>query len=316
MSDSKTYQQWLNEAIQSLSLCLTSEEDKASAKVDAYVLLEYITQKNKASLFAFPETELTEQQLIQLEDLIQRRIQGEPIAYILGERDFWSLNLAVSPDTLIPRADTEILVEQALVKAQDYLQSESFKARCQTSGKKELNILDLGTGTGAIALALASELESICQGQNIQLNVVGVDFIANAVTLAQQNAKRNNLEYVNFYQSNWFENIDQHFDIIVSNPPYIDKTDHHLTQGDLCFEPLTALIAEDEGYADLRFIIEQAPQYLTSEGWLLLEHGFEQGEKVRAIFSTELWQHIATVKDYGNNERVTFAQKINTINPL
>lgn len=310
MSDSKTYQQWLNEAIQSLSLCLTSQEEQASAKVDAYVLLEYITQKNKASIFAFPETELTEQQLIQLEELLQRRIQGEPIAYILGERDFWSLTLAVSPDTLIPRADTEILVEHALAKVDVYLQSESFKSRCQITGKKELNILDLGTGTGAIALALASELAPICQGQNIQLNVVGVDFIANAVALAQQNGQRNQLEQVTFLQSNWFENIDQRFDIIVSNPPYIDKRDHHLTQGDLCFEPLSALIAEEEGYADLRFIIQQAPQYLTAEGWLLLEHGFEQGPAVREIFSAELWQHIATVKDYGNNDRVTLAQKI------
>ena len=165
-------------------------------------------------------------------------------------------------------------------------------------------ILDLGTGTGAIALALASELSSICQKQQISLEIIGVDLMPDVVALAQSNAERNNLN-VQFLQSSWFENITGQFDLIVSNPPYIDAQNEHLGQGDVRFEPLSALVANDAGYADLRHIIELASSYLNSNGALLLEHGWQQGEKVRSIFQENHWEMVETVRDYGDNERVT-----------
>ncbi|MDD7544803.1 peptide chain release factor N(5)-glutamine methyltransferase, partial [Actinobacillus porcinus] len=254
-----------------------------------HLLLQSVTQKSKSQILAFSETELDAQTLEKLTALLTRRATGEPMAYILGEVDFWTLNLEVSPDTLIPRPDTEILVEQALNRL---------------PLKEPVMILDLGTGTGAIALSLADELKK--RGQNSR--VLGVDLIPNAVALAQRNALRNQLPQVEFRQSSWFEKVTEKFDLIVTNPPYIDSQDIHLTQGDVRFEPLTALVSEEEGYQDLRHIIEHAPDYLNSAGWLLLEHGWQQGEKVRSFFDNNLWEMVATVKDYGDNERVTLAR--------
>ena len=282
------YQQWLSYAAEFLEKHLTSDP-YLNAKFDVNLLLQFVTKKSKSQLLAFSETELDEKTLQNLTALLSRRAQGEPIAYIMGETEFWSLNLLVSADTLIPRPDTEILVEQALIRLPQ---------------KALVSILDLGTGTGAIALALAQELKKCGQ----KLRVLGVDLISNAVTLAQQNAQRNQLPEVEFRQSSWFDNVDEKFDLIVTNPPYIDPQDAHLNQGDVRFEPLTALIAEEQGYADLRYIIEQAPRYLNTQGWLLLEHGWQQGEKVRSFFQENLWEKVATVKDYGDNERVTLAQ--------
>lgn len=282
------YQQWLSYAAEFLEKHLTSDP-YLNAKFDVNLLLQFVIQKSKSQLLAFSETELDEKTLQNLTALLSRRAQGEPIAYIMGEAEFWSLNLLVSADTLIPRPDTEILVEQALIRLPQ---------------KALVSILDLGTGTGAIALALAQELKKCGQ----KSRVLGVDLIPNAVTLAQQNAQRNQLPDVEFRQSSWFDNVDEKFDLIVTNPPYIDPQDAHLNQGDVRFEPLTALIAEEQGYADLRYIIEQAPRYLNTQGWLLLEHGWQQGEKVRSFFQENLWEKVATVKDYGDNERVTLAQ--------
>lgn len=282
------YQQWLNRAAIFLSENLKNDP-YLNAKVDVHLLLQSVTQKSKSQILAFSETELDAQTLEKLTALLTRRATGEPMAYILGEVDFWTLNLEVSPDTLIPRPDTEILVEQALNRL---------------PLKEPVMILDLGTGTGAIALSLADELKK--RGQNSR--VLGVDLIPNAVALAQRNALRNQLPQVEFRQSSWFENVTEKFDLIVTNPPYIDSQDIHLTQGDVRFEPLTALVSEEEGYQDLRHIIEHAPDYLNSAGWLLLEHGWQQGEKVRSFFDNNLWEMVATVKDYGDNERVTLAR--------
>ena len=226
--------------------------------------------------------------------LLDRRLKGEPIAYILGEKEFWSLPLNVSEGTLIPRPDTEILVEKALQIALEKLEENPPHFR----------ILDLGTGTGAIALALASELSLICQKKAIQLDVIGVDLMPEVVKLAQSNAEKNQLD-VQFLQSRWFEHVEGQFDIIVSNPPYIDETDEHLSQGDVRFEPRSALVAGENGLADLRHIIEQSPRYLKDSGYLLLEHGWKQGEEVRSIFWQNHWQGVATIRDYGDNERVT-----------
>lgn len=269
-------------------------------KVDANLLLQFVTGRSRSSILAFSETVLSAQELSQLNELLQRRIKSEPMAYILGQQPFWTLDLKVSEDTLIPRADTEILVENALICAEERISSAHFD--------KELKILDLGTGTGAIAIALAQELRSRSK-KLFKVSVVGVDLIDNAVNLAQDNAKRNDVDNILFYQSNWFENLqDQRFDIIVSNPPYIDKDDPHLQLGDVRFEPLSALVAKEQGYADLRHIIINAPTYLKPQGWLLLEHGWQQGEKVRSFFQKNLWHNVISRKDYNQNERITLAQ--------
>ena len=284
------YKEWLAQAMADLAQKNPSE----NSKIDVLVLLQHATGKSRTQILAFDDTEIDEKVRLNLTALLDRRLKGEPIAYILGEKEFWSLPLNVSKGTLIPRPDTEILVEKALQIALEKLQENPPHFR----------ILDLGTGTGAIALALASELSSICQKQPISLEIIGVDLIPDVVALAQFNAERNKLN-VQFLQSRWFENITGQFDLIVSNPPYIDAQDEHLRQGDVRFEPLSALVANDAGYADLRHIIELAPSYLNSNGVLLLEHGWQQGEKVRSIFQENHWEMVETVRDYGDNERVT-----------
>ena len=286
----QTYEQWSKSALDLLSKVMPKED----AKIDINVMLSHITGKNKAQIFAFPDSELNEYELKKLSDFLIRRVKGEPIAYILGEKEFWSLPLNVSEGTLIPRPDTEILVEKALQIALEKLEENPPHFR----------ILDLGTGTGAIALALASELSPICQKKHIQLDVIGVDLMPDVVKLAQANAEKNQLD-VQFLKSHWFEHVEGQFDIIVSNPPYIDETDEHLFQGDVRFEPRSALVAGENGLADLRHIIEQSPRYLKDSGYLLLEHGWKQGEEVRSIFWQNHWQGVATIRDYGDNERVT-----------
>ena len=258
------------------------------------MLLQHVTGKSRTQILTFDDTEIDEKVRLKLTALLDRRLKGEPIAYILGEKEFWSLPLNVSKGTLIPRPDTESLVEKALQIALEKLEENPPHFR----------ILDLGTGTGAIALALASELAPICQKRHIPLEIIGVDLMPDVVALARSNAERNQLN-VQFLQSSWFDNITGKFDLIVSNPPYIDVQDEHLHQGDVRFEPLSALVANDEGYADLRHIIELASSYLNSNGVLLLEHGWQQGEKVRSIFLENYWEMVETVRDYGDNERVT-----------
>ena len=284
------YKEWLAQAIADLA----QKNPTENSKIDALVLLQHATGKSRTQILAFDDTEIDEKVRLKLTALLDRRLKGEPIAYILGEKEFWSLPLNVSKGTLIPRPDTEILVEKALQIALEKLQENPPRFR----------ILDLGTGTGAIALALASELSSICQKQQISLEIIGVDLMPDVIELAQSNAERNKLN-VQFLLSRWFENITGRFDLIVSNPPYIDAQDEHLSQGDVRFEPLSALVANDAGYADLRHIIELAPIYLNSNGVLLLEHGWQQGEKVRSIFQENHWEMVETVRDYGDNERVT-----------
>ena len=285
-----TYQQWLADAVQALNQVNPTE----NSKVDALVLLQHATGKSRTQILAFDETEIDEKVRLKLTALLDRRLKGEPIAYILGEKEFWSLPLNVSEGTLIPRPDTEILVEKASQIALEKLEENPSHFR----------ILDLGTGTGAIALALASELSLICQKKAIQLDVIGVDLMPEVVKLAQSNAEKNQLD-VQFLQSRWFEYVEGQFDIIVSNPPYIDETDEHLSQGDVCFEPRSALVAGENGLADLRHLIECAPVHLNDGGYLLLEHGWKQGEEVRSIFWQNHWQGVATIRDYGDNERVT-----------
>ncbi|WP_313121639.1 peptide chain release factor N(5)-glutamine methyltransferase, partial [Pantoea septica] len=226
------FQGWLKRAVAAL-------QGGESPKRDAEILLGHVTGKSRSWLVAFGETELLPEQLTRLDALLARRVQGEPVAHLIGEREFWSLPLRVSDATLIPRPDTEVLVEQAL-------------ARLPAAPSR---ILDLGTGTGAIALALASERPD-CE-------VLGVDRIEAAVALAQSNADRLAIPNATFTLSHWFDALPAaRFDLIVSNPPYIDACDQHLSQGDVRFEPRSALVADEAGLADLRLLITQAPQWL------------------------------------------------------
>lgn len=272
------YQHWLRDAISQLA-------QSESPRRDAEILLEHVTGKTRTFILAFGETVLTDAQCEQLGALLARRQRGEPIAHLIGVREFWSLPLFVSPATLIPRPDTECLVEQALARLPD--------TACR--------ILDLGTGTGAIALALASERPDC--------DVVAVDRMADAIALALRNKAHLAIPNVRILQSDWFSALQgQSFEMIVSNPPYIDEQDPHLSQGDVRFEPLSALVADDQGMADIAHIIAQARHALTPGGFLLLEHGWQQGALVRDAFSQAGYTQIETCRDYGDNERITLGR--------
>ncbi len=262
---------------------LASSSD--SAKLDAQVLLLNILQKPRSYLFTWPEKQLTDEQSQAFERACERRLNGEPVSHITGYREFWSLQLEVNPTTLIPRPDTETLVELAL--------------SCNVPN--DAKVLDLGTGTGAIALALGSEMPT--------WDIIAVDRIDDAVALAKRNQKRLAINNVCVKQSNWFSALNnKKFDLIVTNPPYIEYNDKHLHQGDVRFEPLSALVADDAGLADIKQIITQSRDYLYSNGYLLIEHGFEQSAAVRHIFNQMAFINVSTVKDLGNNDRVTFGQ--------
>ncbi|WP_368175700.1 peptide chain release factor N(5)-glutamine methyltransferase [Aeromonas sp. R5-4] len=258
-----------------------------SPRADADVLLCHLLGCRRSYLMTWPERELDAAQQATLQGWLARRLNGEPIAHLVGEREFWSLPLKVSPATLIPRPDTEVLVEQALTRIP--------QGPCA--------VLDLGTGTGAIALALKSERPEI--------DVWAVDRMADAAALARENSAALGLP-IEVRDGSWFEPLGEpdrdntpRFAVIVSNPPYIDGADPHLEQGDVRFEPRSALVADDAGLADIRHIVAHAPAYLLPDGWLLLEHGWDQGEAVRQLLRDGGYREVATVRDYGDNDRVT-----------
>lgn len=252
-----------------------------TASLDANLLLSHVTSLSKVMLIAHDEDELSKEQEDKFFSLINKRKSGYPIAYILGYKEFFGLRLKVTEDTLIPRPDTETLVEKAL----------AFNPQ----GK----VLDLGTGTGAIILALKSELKA-------SIDAYAVDLSKKALEVASFNSQKLNLP-VTFIQSNWFSKLgDLKFSMIVSNPPYIQKDDIHLTQTSLPFEPIQALTSDDDGLLDIKLICKEAKDHLENGAPLLIEHGFNQGEKVRAIFTEQGYKNVATIKDLGGNDRVTF----------
>ncbi|MGL6491418.1 peptide chain release factor N(5)-glutamine methyltransferase [Aeromonas veronii] len=258
-----------------------------SPRADADVLLCHLLGCRRSYLMTWPERELDAAQQATLQGWLARRLNGEPIAHLVGEREFWSLPLKVSPATLIPRPDTEVLVEQALTRIP----------------QRPCAVLDLGTGTGAIALALKSERPEI--------DVWAVDRMVDAAALARENSAALELP-IEVRDGSWFEPLGEpdrdntpRFAVIVSNPPYIDGADPHLEQGDVRFEPRSALVADDAGLADIRHIVDHAPAYLLPDGWLLLEHGWDQGEAVRQLLRDGGYREVATVRDYGDNDRVT-----------
>jgi release factor glutamine methyltransferase len=252
--------------------------------VDAAWLLCHVTGKNQAWLRAFAEQALSDEQWDAFQRLVARRGDGEPVAYLTGAQGFWTLELEVTADTLVPRPDTELLVETAL----DLLGDGPFQ------------VIDLGTGTGAIALALASERP--------HWRVFATDIDAASLALAHRNAQRNQL-VVECVESHWLRQLgDQRFHLIVSNPPYIRADDPHLQGTGVRFEPLRALVSGADGLDDIREIIATAPQHLFDGGWLLLEHGHDQAAAVRALFASGGWRDIETRQDLGGNDRVTLAR--------
>lgn len=256
-----------------------------SARLDIELLLCAALQCERSYLYTWPEKPLSERQEAQFLQLFQRRLAGEPIAYIVGVREFWSLPLKVNNTTLIPRPATETLVAWALE---------------HTSGAEQ-HVLDLGTGTGAIALALAFERHL--------WKIVGVDFSKEAVALAKKNALDLAISNCTFVCSDWFKELgEQRFNLIVSNPPYIAPTDPHLRQGDVRFEPQSALVAQGNGLDDIEHIAMAAPRHLTPGGKICIEHGFEQTQAVVAILKKAGFDNVGSQCDLEGNPRISFAQ--------
>ena len=254
--------------------------DSESPRADAELLLMHVLDVNRAWLYTWPEKSLTESQQDSLDTLLARRIKGHPIAHLTGVREFWSLPLRVAPSTLIPRPDTETLIEWVL----DLDLPDAARA------------IDLGTGTGAIALAIKSEYPA--------WSVEAVEFDVDAYALAQSNASRLELD-IHLIHGSWFERVNGHFDLIVSNPPYIDPDDNHLAEGDVRFEPASALVAEQSGLADLFHIIDHAPDYLKPDGWLLLEHGYDQAVAVCDYLRQRGFVNVQNRCDLGGNPRIS-----------
>ena len=260
-----------------------------TALLDAQLLLAHVLAVSTSYFYTWPEKEVSVRDSERFNVLLSRRELGEPVAYLLGEQSFWSLDLEVAPCTLIPRADTERLVEVAL---------------SVLDISKVNRILDLGTGTGAIALSLASE--------HPRSIIVGVDLVEEAVALAKRNAVRNQLGNATFMQSSWFESLEggELFDLIVSNPPYIDPEDAHLSQGDVRFEPKSALVAENHGMADIEHIIQVAPRFMKQGAYLMFEHGYDQAIAVQKCFVEAGFIAVESFQDLGGNDRVTIGQYV------
>lgn len=270
-----TIQSWLTEAAQRLAV------DRPT--IEAELLLCHRLKKSRAFLFAFPETPLSSQDQTALTQDLDKLVKGYPLAYLLGEQSFWDMTLTVTPDVLIPRSDSELMIELLI----DYLPSTSKQ-----------HFVDLGTGSGALALALSREFP--------QATLTATDLSSKALAVAKTNAKVWQVAPVHFIQTTWLAGLSPcSFDVIVSNPPYIADNDPHLL--DLLHEPLMALTSPDKGLADLKAIIEQAPTYLKPNGHLFLEHGYQQGQAVRALLSNQHWQQVHTHRDLGGNERITQA---------
>ncbi|WP_420589995.1 peptide chain release factor N(5)-glutamine methyltransferase [Bacterioplanoides sp.] len=286
MSGSISIDQWLQQAKQQLEAAGHDSHSKDSALLDAQLLLTHVLEQNRTYLYTWGDKALTDEQCSRVNSLLEQRLNGEPLAYILGQREFWSLPFKVAPSTLIPRADTETLIEWVL----DLAAEQQIPAQGSA--------LDLGTGTGAIALAVASELPD--------WQITGADFQPEAVALASVNQQALGFNNARIIQSDWYQAFSgQTFDLIVSNPPYIDGDDPHLDQGDVRFEPKSALVAEDAGMADLAHIISQAPEYLNDGGWLLLEHGFQQAEAVCELLTQCGFTQVENRKDLGGNPRIS-----------
>ncbi|MGZ5010957.1 MAG: peptide chain release factor N(5)-glutamine methyltransferase [Methylobacter sp.] len=263
---------------------LTAVSD--SALLDAEVLLCLVLNKQRSFLRAWPDQQLQPEHLAAFEALLEQRQKGVPVAYITGNREFWSRDFLVTPDVLIPRPDTELLIELSL-----NLIPASEPAK----------IIDLGTGSGIIAITLAAERP--------HAQVSATDFSLTALRIAQLNADKHHISNIQFYQSDWFTDIpNTKFNLIISNPPYIAEDDRHLQQGDVRFEPQTALCAADQGLQDIKTIADAARSYLEPCGHLLIEHGYDQQQQVQALFKDLHYDKVQTYTDLSGQPRVTYGQ--------
>ena len=268
--------QWLIQARDSLASGCSE-----SPALDAEVILACALRKSRAWVLAHRSDEMEEDVLGRIAPMLARRMQGVPIAYITGFREFWSMPIKVTPDVLIPRPETELLVESAL----DVLP------------KGPVSLLDLGTGSGAIALALARERPDA--------TLLAVDRSKAALKIAQANAKAQGIETIRFLESDWFAAIHSHdFDLVVANPPYVDGDDSAL-DGEVRYEPREALVAADEGLAEIRRIVAESPRFLGSGGWLVVEHGCSHGRQVSGLFAEAGMDDIAVLQDLAGLDRVT-----------
>lgn len=273
------------ESISNLLSTATKElaPTSASATLDAEVLLCHCLNKNRSFLRAWPEHHPDSEQTSRFKALIEQRRQGRPIAYLTGEREFWSRCFMVTTDVLIPRADSELLIELSLA----WLPAD-----------KPCKIIDLGTGSGILAITLAAERP--------RAQVTATDISDNALKQAIKNAQQIDTPHIRFIQSDWFNEVDlQHFDLVISNPPYIAENDPHLSLGDLRFEPIGALVSPDNGLKDIRVIAEQARRYLRPGGRLLIEHGYDQQAAAQSIFNHFNYRQVSTHTDLSGNPRVT-----------
>lgn len=270
-----------------LAWALTVLKQHSGARLDAELLLSHVLGKNRTYLYTYPEHVLTQEQNTNYQQFIKQRTEGIPIAYLLGQREFWSLPLTVNQHTLIPRHETERLVEVTL----ELLPLEP-----------QLKILDLGTGSGAIALALASERP--------HWHITACDKSQEALTIAQNNAQNLNITNITFYRSDWFSALPStYYHAIVSNPPYINPNDPHLRQGDVRFEPLSALTSGQEGLADLHYISTHGQEYLVPNGLIVLEHGYDQKNSIHAILNKLNYCQVQCWQDIAGHDRVSSGWK-------
>jgi release factor glutamine methyltransferase len=277
---------------QAIDWALAELQTSDSPRVDSEWLLLHILQSSRTFLLTHAQQRLTLTQWQQYQQFVARRLSGEPVAYITGTRGFWSLDLRVTPAVLIPRPETELIVEQVLALADN---------------SRALTLADMGTGSGAIALAIATERPA--------WRVLATDASEAALAVAKLNAASNHVPDVEFYHGDWCQALPQAplLDILVSNPPYIEQDDPHLLQGDLRFEPVSALCAQDAGLRDIAVLAEQAVCRLKPGGWLLLEHGCNQGAAVRALMLRHGFTKIRTQRDLGGHERVTLGCRDTTL---
>ncbi len=277
----------VKQAIQTAACQLQPHVD--AARLEAEILLAHLLGKSRSWLIAWSDTCLDDLQLQRYTDLVNKRIQGTPIAHLTAEREFWSLPLRITADTLIPRADTELLVETCL---------NLFPAG------RSITVADLGTGSGAIALAIATERPA--------WSILATDRSRRALDIAIHNAAALHIDNVQLLQGDWFDALpaNTRVEILLSNPPYIPHDDPHLQQGDLRFEPRAALASGADGLDAIRLIISQASAYLKPGGYLLLEHGYDQGSAVRRLMHQSALGEINTLNDLAGHERVTMARKI------